>query len=409
MTAAAFLIDPCAMRVLFSSTRGSGHVHPLLPYAHALLRLGHEVLVAAPHSVGPALQAAKLDHAPFDHPGDAQLAPIWARFREVPREQTLAIAVREIFAGLNARAALPGLRETIRTFRPDLVVRESAEYGAAVAAAEAGVPHARVAVHMVGFEEGNMSALAAVAVDVLRREAGLAHDEGAALRAAPIFAAFPASLDVVASDVEVFRSQVPLPPFDDAAGTPTWAAGDASLPLVYVTFGTIVGTTQDAQAVYRAALDAVAALPVRALLTTGPGIDAAALGAVPANVTVAQWVPQAEVFPRATALVCHGGSGTMLGGLAAGVPMVIAPVGADQPYNAQRVDEVGAGVAVMKPDATSLRDALTRVLQDRDMRAAAGRLAREMAALPTVDDAVARMIGDGPAISDRAAARRTST
>ena len=66
------------MRVLFSSTRGAGHLRPLLPYAQALLARGHEVLVAAPAEVRETLSEAGLPHAPFDHPGDETLAPIWA-------------------------------------------------------------------------------------------------------------------------------------------------------------------------------------------------------------------------------------------------------------------------------------------------------------------------------------------
>ncbi len=51
--------------------------------------------------------------------------------------------VRELFAGLNPKAVLPKMRETIRAWRPDLIVRESAEFAAAIAADEAGIPRAR--------------------------------------------------------------------------------------------------------------------------------------------------------------------------------------------------------------------------------------------------------------------------
>src|SRR4051812_48463357 len=141
------------MRILFSSTRGTGHVQPLLPYARALVARKHEVLVAAPAEVSEVLRGAELPHAPFDHPGDEALAPIWARLRDVSHEQAMAIAVSEIFAGVNATIALPKLQETIRSFRPDLVVRDSVEYAALVAAEREGVRHARVAVHSVSFEE----------------------------------------------------------------------------------------------------------------------------------------------------------------------------------------------------------------------------------------------------------------
>ncbi|HEY2899550.1 MAG TPA: glycosyltransferase [Polyangia bacterium] len=381
------------MRFLFSSTRGAGHLQPLLPYAQALLAHGHEVLVAAPAEVSETLREAKLSHAPFGHPGDDVLAPIWARFRQAPAAEITAIALGEIFAGLNAQAALPKLTETISAWRPDLVVRESAEFAAAVAADRAGVAHARVAVHMVSFEEA-FAALVAEPLDKLRHDVGLPPDQAAFLTTEAVFTAFPASLD------EPLDGRAPMPvPFrlrfieEEPRDAPTpWAkAGDAR-PLVYITFGTIAGSSPSIRSIYRTALEAIASLPVRALLTTGRGMEAGVLGAIPANVHVEEWVPQREVLPRAAALVCHGGSGTVRGALAAGVPMVVAPLGADQPHNARRVAAVGAGIALPDPDAASLRAAIERVLAEADFGRGARQIADEIAALPLVDTAVTALV-----------------
>lgn len=159
-------------------------------------------------------------------------------------------------------------------------------------------------------------------------------------------------------------------------------------PVVYITFGTVATTMPEALSFYQTAIAAVAQLPVRALLTTGRGFDVHALGAIPANVRVEAWVPQAEVFPHTAVMVCHGGSGTVLGGLAAGLPQVVVPIGADQPHNAQSIAAIGAGLALTKPDAETLRAAIQRVLGDEGFRRAASAISIEMAALPSVDDAV---------------------
>ena len=66
-------------------------------------------------------------------------------------------------------------------------------------------------------------------------------------------------------------------------------------------------------------------------MTTGAAVDTAALGTVPKNVVLRDFVPQHEVFPHVSAVLCHGGSGSILGALAAGLPLVVAPVGTDQP------------------------------------------------------------------------------
>jgi UDP:flavonoid glycosyltransferase YjiC (YdhE family) len=368
-------------------------MQPLLPYARALVAREHEVAVAAPAEVSEALRGVGLPHAPFDHPGDEVLGPIWARLSGGWSEQAMAIAVREIFAGANATAALPTLKETIRSFRPDLIVRDSVEYAALIAAEVAGVRHARVAVHSVSFEEA-LPSLVEAPIDALRTVAGLAADQGASLCAEPVFSSFPASLDVVPSGSRQrspFRARV----VDEAPSSApaSWAPAGDPRPLVYITFGTILGTMASVRAIYRTALDAVAELPVRALLTTGRGMEEGVLGAIPTNVHVEAFVPQRDVLPHATALVCHGGSGTLLGGLAAGLPMVVVPQGADQPHNGQLVSAAGAGIVVTNPDANQLRTAIQRLLDAPELRQQALKLATEIASMPGIDSAIDVLLG----------------
>ena len=98
---------------------------------------------------------------------------------------------------------------------------------------------------------------------------------------------------------------------------------------------------------------------------------------------------------HASAAVVHGGSGSTLGALAAGLPLVVVPLFADQPQNARRVAEVGAGIAVEPtredPAATTapLRAAIESVLADHSYRERAGALAEELRGEPPVDAAVA--------------------
>jgi UDP:flavonoid glycosyltransferase YjiC (YdhE family) len=381
------------MRILFSSTRGSGHLQPLLPYARALIARQHEVVVAAPAEVSEALRGEGIAHAPFDHPGEDVLEPIWARLRGVSNDAAMAIALPEIFAGVNARIALPKLQAAIRSFRPDLVVRDSVEYAALVAAEVADVPHARVAVHSVSFEE-MFPPVTDAPIDALRELASLPPERGASLRAEAVFSSFPASVDGVPAGSRMcapFRSRV----VEDAPSSApaAWAPAGDPRPLVYITFGSIVGSTPHLRAVYRTSLDAVADLPVRALLTTGRGLEPDVLGAIPANVHVEVWIPQRDVLPRVSALICHGGSGTLLGGLAAGLPMVVVPLGADQPHNGRLVAAAGGGLVLAQPDAGELRAAIQTVLEDPELRRSARRIADEIAAMPTIESAVDRLLG----------------
>jgi MGT family glycosyltransferase len=377
------------MRVLLSSTKGLGHLLPLLHYAKALVASGHEVLVAASQRLKEPLLGAGLPHAVVADASEDALASAWARASATAPEQRAGIIVGEIFARARAPAAFPGLRELIRAWHPQLVIRESFEFAALVAAEVAGVPHVRIAVtHPV--QEERLCSLPVGDIDMLRRMAGLPADDGASLRAEPVLTSFPASFE---RSVQIVGARRPyrINPNKEGASLARsdWRHDGDDLPLVYMTFGT---DTKVFGPRYRAAISAVAALPVRALLTTGRRFDLDALGTVPANLRIEAWVPQAEVFPRAAALVCHGGAGTVLGGLAAGLPQVVIPQGADQPENAQSVAAIGAGIALGHADAEALRGALQQVLNAPEFRRAARAVAREMAALPSADDAVKALI-----------------
>jgi UDP:flavonoid glycosyltransferase YjiC (YdhE family) len=153
---------------------------------------------------------------------------------------------------------------------------------------------------------------------------------------------------------------------------------------------------------YRAAIDALAPLPVRLLVTIGEARDLSELGPLPDNVHVEQWIAHDTVMPRADVVVCHGGYGSTFGTLARGLPLVVLPLfSTDQLANADAVARAGAGVAITGglktrgvadlPSAGTIAElgpAVQRVLGDSSYRTAAVAIADAMGELPLVDDAV---------------------
>ena len=381
------------MRALFSSTRGAGHFNPLVPFARAFERAGHEVLFAGPPDLTGPVESAGFEFCRFDPPPEDELGAIWGRVPDLPPEEANEVVVGEIFGRLNTTAALPRLRAVFEEWRPDVVVRDPNEYGAALAAELGGIAHARVAIGLASTEELALG-IAAGAIDAIRRAEGLPPDPDAdRLRSSPYLSVFPATLDEGGQpDTHRFHD----PAWDaPAAELPDWWPGREDEPLVYVTFGSVAGSFAQALPVYGLALRAVAGLPVRVLLTVGRDLDLEALPEAPDNVRVERWVPQQDVLGHAAAAVVHGGSGSTLGAIAAGVPLVVAPLFADQPQNARRVAEVGAGLAVEptreNPAATTepLRDAIESVLGQPSYGERARALADELRAEPPVDQAVA--------------------
>ncbi|MBA3263796.1 MAG: glycosyltransferase family 1 protein [Thermoleophilaceae bacterium] len=381
------------MRVLFASTRGAGHFNPLVPFIEACVRGGHEVMVAGPPSLAETVERAGYRFWPGEAPPEDELGAVWARVPTVSREEAEAIVIGEIFAGFNVRAMLPRLRVACAEWQPHLLLREPAEFASALAAELQEVPHARIGVSLAASEELAF----ALAGPALEEQLPGVTDR---IRSSPYLTLFPASLE----DPEASRPELTHRFRDPAARTsadalPDWWPGD-SRPLVYISFGSVTGSMPMAGRLYEGALEAAAELPARVLLTVGRDTDTGALGPAPANVRVEPWVAQADVFRHASLVVSHGGSGTTLGALAAGLPLVVVPLFADQPDNARRVAAVGAGIAVWPdPDAApepirssvdpaALREAVVNVLGEPAYAHGAGRLAAEMASLPPTDSAL---------------------
>src|SRR4051812_24419864 len=244
------------MRVLFTSTSGAGHLGPLLPFADAVRRAGHEILVAAPISAQARVERAGLPFMSHADPSDSELGPFWARVRAGGLEQGNELVVGELFGGLRARAALPGIELAIDAWRPDVVVRESCEFAAAVAAEARSVPHARVGIGLAATEAMAI-AWAAPRVDELREWTGLEPDpEGERLAASPYLTLTPPSLEVGGG------APWPTPRYHAVAPPLRLVRSTSTAPLVYLSFGSVAPTMGFYPGLYRAVIDALAGLPL---------------------------------------------------------------------------------------------------------------------------------------------------
>ena len=374
------------MRVLFASTQGVGHFNPLVPFIDAALRQRHEVLVAGPSALTATIEKTRYAFWECADPLEEEIRPVWDRVPTVSTEEANVLVIREIFARFDARAMLPRLREAFEEWRPDLVLREPNEYSSAVAADFYGVPHARVGINLAAVEEGALD-IAAETVDELRTSAGLPGDrEGERIRQSPYLTVFPESLEYPgeASPPHVLRFRDPNASEVSEPLPNLWPGREG--PLVYITLGSVAAAMPQAARVFPIAIEAAADLPARVLLTVGRRGDPYAFDPLPPNVRVERWVPHAAAVAVADVVVCHGGAGTVLGTLAAGLPQVVVPLFADQPYNAERVAAIGVGLAVA-PRADSIRAAVMHLLDQGSFREAAQRVAREMAGLPSTDGA----------------------
>jgi UDP:flavonoid glycosyltransferase YjiC (YdhE family) len=387
------------MRVLMTTHRGSGHFGPLVPFAHACLRAGHDVLVAAPRSFAPMVALAGLSLHPFEEADPAVEAPVFEGIQSLPPDAANERILRDLFGRVRGRAALPAMRDAVFAWAPDVVVHEISELAGPAVAERYGVPSARVGIGLAAGEHWGVGVMNE-ALEDLREEVGAPSDpSGRRLARSPYLTLAPRSLEFPSpqpSRALRYRDPVGVRPLPD-----WWPEREG--PLVYVSFGSAAPNFDFFGALCRAVLDAVADLPMRILFTIGDQGDPAELGPLPPSVHVERWVPQADVMPHAAAMVGHGGSGSTLMAMAAGVPLAVVPLFADQPYNARRVAQIGAGIALEGGvDAIAeVPRALRTLLEEPRYRRQAGQVAAEVAALPPVDDAVRvlELLAEGRALA----------
>jgi UDP:flavonoid glycosyltransferase YjiC (YdhE family) len=371
--------------------RGAGHFNPLVAFLRAARRRGDEVLTVGPPALRDMVESAGFPFRAGGEPSEEQVAAIRERLPVAPAAEASVLGNRELFGRLATAAMLAGMEDAWGDWVPDLVLRDPTEYASAVLAARTRTPIAQVAISLSEAEAGSIAA-AAPALEEHRQ--GLVSE----LRAQPYLTRFPASFDP-SPFADTVRYHEPR---ETPVSLPDWWRG-SDAPLIYMTFGTVLGYMSIAAETYRMALQAVDRMSARVLLTVGRRFDASTLGSVPANVHVEPWIDQARALEGADLVVCHGGSGTTLAALAAGVPLVMVPLFADQFENSRRIAEIGAGRVVKTQisagGARSINAAavpeVTRSIEDVvanvTYRDRARSIAAEMTATPTVEEVLTRL------------------
>jgi sterol 3beta-glucosyltransferase len=156
---------------------------------------------------------------------------------------------------------------------------------------------------------------------------------------------------------------------------------------VSIGFGSMTG--REPQRMTALIVEAVQRSGRRAILLSGwAGLGQMAL---PESIYCLEGAPHGWLFAQVAAVVHHGGAGTTAAGLRAGVPAVIVPHMADQPFWGRRVQALGVGPApIARPRLTAekLAAAITEAVSNTAMQERAEALARKMAG----EDGVARAV-----------------
>ena len=377
------------MRVLCTSTPMDGVVIPLLPIAKALRDRGHEVMIA----VGPDVRARVEDSGftPTIIGPSAMDAAMRAFGDPAVGGPGVADAVfaAAMFGGVFAPELLPELRRIADEFVPDAVVHPAVEFASPILATERGI-----SATTYGFGQvlpAAMLAASAERVAPLWEASGLAADPYAGAYLDCYLDPCPPSMR--RGDVAPARVVQAIRPEIAGAASDTLPPEIMALderPLLYISLGTVPLFNQ--LTTFNQLLDGIVAEDLDLVVTVGPNNDPASLAELPRNVHIYKWLPLRPLLGRCDAVVCHGGSGTTLAALHAGIPLIIVPQGADQFENATACEKSGTA-RVLRPDdvePAAIRDAVLAVIATHSSeRIAACAMADEIAAMPTAFEATA--------------------
>ena len=376
------------MRILFTVRLGLGHLHPLVPIARATAAVGHEVAFAAPRSVTPLVERAGFRCHPAGLDVDVRnMEHVVPELRGVVGEARAAVAWQHLFAGHAPAAMVPALLDVASAWHPDVIVRDDTEFGGCIAAERLGVPHA--VVQTTAFRP-HIYDLIREPLSQRRVEAGLPPDPDLAMPFRYLFLSpFPSGYLNPAVVLPATTHRLRPVPFDRSGDEvlPAWCARLPDRPTVYLSLGTAFNYRAD---IFRVFLAGLRDAPLNLIVTVGRDQDPAQFGPQPAHVHIERYIPQTLLFARCDLVITHGGSGTAMAALTHGLPLVIVPIAADQPENAERCVALGLGRMVPPAELTPerARAAVLGVLADPAYRQNAGRMRDEIARLPGPDHAV---------------------
>ncbi|MFE2880577.1 nucleotide disphospho-sugar-binding domain-containing protein [Streptomyces roseus] len=364
------------MRILFTGPAAAGHLFPMIPTAQALRAAGHDVLFAGSKPLDRLREAGfaiveigdgRTIREVMEQSSDEEMRYVAP---DMSQDQILDRAARGF--ALISRPTVDGLLEVAGNWGADLLVYDSFQASAPLVAAKLKIPSV---IQNFGVTSGldMVGRLAANFTEAYETYGVSGPAESTALNIVP------ASLGGDAGGLRMRYL-----PYNGGGTVPAALLRRGDRPRVAITLGTVLTEMDGVRAIVRLT-EAAASVDAEFLLAVGDA-DLTALGTLPDNVRPLPWVPLAELLTTSDALIHHGGSGTLLTALQAGLPQLLLPQGADHFANADALTATGAALRSASDDVDTAL--LTRLITDPALREGAARLRAENEALPTPAETV---------------------
>lgn len=361
-------------KIAFINIPAHGHTNPTLPVVQELVAHGHEILYYSSEEMRYKIEPTGVDFRPYPEP--------MPNTKEIAHKMKAMIDASLFFFQMSEHLTAWTIEE-MRREQPDLIIYDSTTMWGYIAARTLNIPHICSITHFVLDGSQGQIPFSAIFGHILK-----------AIQHLPRIISWKRFMNSnfgkenVGGITEygnisiVFTSEEFHPPNKRIDETfrfvgPSFNAatrdgefdfsqlGDGK--MVYISLGTINHLDLD---FYRAAFEAFGDYPAQFVLSVGQNSDISALGDIPENFIVKNYVPQLDVLQRADAFITHGGMNSVHEGLVYGVPEIVVPHQMEQLMNGVRVQNVGAGILLGdkapygRVTATELRESLDKVLSD---------------------------------------------
>jgi MGT family glycosyltransferase len=411
-------------RFLLATWDGGGTIPPELGLVASLVERGHDAVVVGDDTTADEVAEAGAIFVPWQRAPQARARDFErALIRDWEVRNPLA-QVRQVgdllfFGPADLHAA--DLRDAIGQHAPDVLIVDALLTGAAAEAERSGLPTASVAPNVnmlrtpgvppIGTGLRPMSGrigrtrdaalhrlndllMGTGSLNETRRRLGLDPVrtlEESIRRADKVVFLTSDAFDFAPSrpDPRIVYGGIPVPPDERIAveWAPPWP--DDGRPAVLLSLSTTYMQQED---LLQRLVDGLGTVDCHVLVTTGRGLRGRPLARTPVNVHVVEAAPHGSVLPHVRLVVTHGGHGTVLRALCAGVPVLVVPISRDQPDNAARVVHHGVGAKVSKRSSPAeFASSVRAVLDDEPMRARASAMASRLAADVGAPKAVAAL------------------
>lgn len=362
--------------IAFLNIPAAGHVTPTLGVVEELVKRGHKVSYLAADAVAERIAATGADIIPYTSTLDPRtIAPTGAQDWLA---RVLLGAVRE------AAATAPSLEAHLGDDLPDCLVYDiSMQFLGRVMSRKLGIPGIQLYPVLASHQYFTEAQDAAQGLfgDLTRELRAFADSHG--LHDVPLddlMSDAPRNISFMPREFQTDADTFPEDqytfvgiPMRESDLQGTWRPANDN-PVVLISLGTTFNTQPEFFAMCAKAFEG---LPWHVVIAAGPGVDLEAVGELPPNAEIHPWLTLQAVLEHAGAFVCHGGAGSTMNALYAGVPLVSVPHNGDEEMIATRTGELNLG-RVLTPSqvtAQSLREAVLHVASDpaiqtnvRDMR-----------------------------------------